>query len=162
MSVKIRMTRAGAKNRPYFKVVIADSRSPRDGRFIERVGSYNPLLPKGHPQRVTLDLERIKHWLSVGATPSDRIQRFLAEAGVMAAPKIYPQTTQDKPKPKTVERMKAKEETRKAAAEAAAAAKAEAESAPATEVEAESAPATEAEAESAPAAEAADEQPAAE
>jgi len=133
MSVKIRMTRAGAKNRPYFKIVVADSRSPRDGRFIERVGSYDPLLSRDNPKRVTLDMERIKHWLSVGATPSDRIQRFLAAAGVMAAPKIHPQTTQDKPKPKTVERMKAKEETRKAAAEAAAAAKAEAESAPAAE-----------------------------
>lgn len=135
MSVKIRMTRAGAKNRPYFKIVVAESRSPRDGRFIERVGSYDPLLSKDNPKRVTLDMERIKHWLSVGATPSDRIQRFLAAAGVGTAPKIYPQTTQDKPKAKTVERMKAKEESRKAAAEAAA--KAEAESAPAAEPAAE-------------------------
>lgn len=131
MSVKIRMSRAGSRNRPYFRVVIAESTSPRDGRFIERVGSYNPLLPKEHPQRVVLDLERIKHWLSVGAKPSDRIQRFLAEAGVMEKPKIYDQPLQTQPKPKTQERMKAKEEKRKAAAEAAAAAKAEAEAAPA-------------------------------
>jgi len=131
MSVKIRMSRAGARNRPFFRVVIAESTSPRDGRFIERVGSYNPLLPKEHPQRVVLNMERIKYWLSKGATPSDRIQRFLHAAGVMEMPKIYPQTTQDKPKAKTVERMKAKDEARKAAEEAAAAAKAEAEAAPA-------------------------------
>ncbi len=130
MSVKIRMSRGGAKNRPYFRVVVAESSSPRDGRFIERVGSYNPLLPKDHPQRVVLDLDRIKHWLSVGATPSDRIARFLGEAGVLPKPKIHAQPIQSQPKPKTVERMKAKEETRKAAEEAAAAAKAEAAAAP--------------------------------
>ncbi len=147
MSVKIRMSRAGARNRPYFRVVIAESTSPRDGRFIERVGSYNPLLPKEHPQRVVLDIERIKYWLSKGATPSDRIQHFLAAAGVMEAPKIYPQTTQDKPKAKTVERMKAKDEARKAAEEAAAAkaevapAETPAEEAPAEEVPAEQTPA---------------------
>ena len=130
MSVKIRMSRGGAKNRPYFRVVVAESSSPRDGRFIERVGSYNPLLPKDHPQRVVLDLDRIKHWLSVGATPSDRIARFLGEAGVLPKPKIHAQPLQSQPKPKTVERMKAKEEARKAAEEAAAAAKAEAAAAP--------------------------------
>ena len=131
MSVKIRMSRAGARNRPYFRIVIAESRSPRDGRFIEKIGTYDPMLPKEHPRRLVLDMERVKHWLSKGATPSDRIQRFLAAAGVMAAPKIYPQTTQDKPKAKTQERMKAKEEARKATEEAAAAAAAAAaESAP--------------------------------
>ena len=131
MSVKIRMSRAGSRNRPFFRVVIAESSSPRDGRFIERVGSYNPLLAKEHPQRIVLNMERIKYWLSKGATPSDRIQRFLHAAGVMEMPKIYPQTTKDKPKAKTVERMKAKDEARKAAEDAAAAAKAETEAAPA-------------------------------
>lgn len=131
MSVKIRMSRAGSRNRPFFRVVIAESSSPRDGRFIERVGSYNPLLAKEHPQRIVLNMERIKYWLSKGATPSDRIQRFLHAAGVMEMPKIYPQTTQDKPKAKTVERTKAKDEARKAAEEAAAAAKAEAAAPPA-------------------------------
>ena len=131
MSVKIRMSRAGARNRPYFRVVIAESSSPRDGRFIERVGSYNPLLPKEHPERLKLDMERIKYWLSKGATPSDRIARFLSVTNVVPAPKIYPQTIQDKPKAKTVERMKAKEEARNAAAEAAAQAAAQPAEAPA-------------------------------
>ena len=73
MALKIRMSRAGTKHRPFFKIVIADSRKARDGAFVERVGSYNPLLPKEHKDRVILNVERIKHWLSHGATPSDRI-----------------------------------------------------------------------------------------
>src|SRR5215212_2778679 len=82
MSLSIRLTRGGAKKRPYYRIVVADSRSPRDGRFIEKLGTYNPLLAKGSPERVKLDAERISHWLSVGAQPSDRVLRFLDAAGI--------------------------------------------------------------------------------
>ena len=82
MATSIRLSRGGSKKRPYYKIVIADKRSPRDGRFIERIGSYNPILAKDDPQRVTLDGERAKHWLSVGAQPTDRVARFLDAAGI--------------------------------------------------------------------------------
>ena len=83
MSLKIRMSRGGAKKRPYYRIVVADSRMPRDGRYIERLGTYDPLLPKDHEGRVTLLEDRIKYWLSVGALPSDRVNRFLDAAGIM-------------------------------------------------------------------------------
>jgi small subunit ribosomal protein S16 len=79
----IRMTRHGTKKRPYFHIVVADSRSPRDGRFIEKVGTYNPLLPREHAQRITLVTERVAHWLKVGAQPSDRVAKFLSQAELM-------------------------------------------------------------------------------
>ena len=82
MATSIRLSRGGSKKRPYYKIVVADSRSPRDGRFIERIGSYNPLLTKDNPERVKLDAERAAHWLSVGAQPSDRVARFLDAAGI--------------------------------------------------------------------------------
>ena len=82
MATSIRLSRGGSKKRPYYKIVVADSRSPRDGRFIERLGSYNPLLAKDNPERVKLDAERAAHWLSVGAQPTDRVARFLDAAGV--------------------------------------------------------------------------------
>lgn len=82
MATSIRLSRGGSKKRPYYKIVVADSRSPRDGRFIERLGSYNPLLAKDNPERVKLDTERAAHWLSVGAQPTDRVARFLDAAGV--------------------------------------------------------------------------------
>ena len=82
MSIAIRLSRGGSKKRPYYKIVVADARSPRDGRFIERLGSYNPLLAKDDEKRVVLDSERAKHWLDVGAQPSDRVARFLDAAGV--------------------------------------------------------------------------------
>jgi len=83
MSLKIRLARAGSKKRPYYHVVIADVRSPRDGRFIEQVGSWNPLLPKDGGERVKLDAERIAHWMANGALPTDRVLRFLDEAGIV-------------------------------------------------------------------------------
>src|ERR671926_1085323 len=86
MSLKIRLTRGGAKKRPYYRIVVADSRSPRDGRFIEKVGTYNPLLAKDSPERVKLDTDRIQHWLSVGAQPTDRVLRFLDAAGIKERP----------------------------------------------------------------------------
>lgn len=82
MATSIRLSRGGSKKRPYYKIVVADSRSPRDGRFIERIGSYNPLLAKDNPERIKLDGERAAHWLSVGAQPSDRVARFLDAAGI--------------------------------------------------------------------------------
>ena len=114
MSLKIRLARGGAKKRPFYRIVIADVRSPRDGRFIERVGTFAPLLPKDHDDRVTLNEERIKHWLSVGARPTDRVLRFLDAAGIM---KREPRNNPKKALPgkKRLER----EEAAKAAAEEA-------------------------------------------
>jgi small subunit ribosomal protein S16 len=124
MSLKIRLSRAGAKKRPYYRIVIADSKSPRDGRYIERVGTYDPLLPKGSTERVKLVEERIKHWLSHGAEPTDRVLRFLDVAGIRKRDaRSNPQKGQ--PGKKRLEREEAKktaaEEKAKAAAEAAAA-----------------------------------------
>jgi small subunit ribosomal protein S16 len=83
MALKIRLARAGAKKRPFYRIVVADVRAPRDGRFIERLGTYNPLLPKDSDERIKLDEERIKHWLAKGALPTDRVNRFLDAAGIM-------------------------------------------------------------------------------
>jgi small subunit ribosomal protein S16 len=82
MSLKIRLARAGTKKRPFYHIVIADSRSPRDGRFIERIGYFNPLLPKEKPERLKLDLDKVKAWLAKGALPTDRVLRFLDAAGI--------------------------------------------------------------------------------
>ena len=103
----IRMTRHGAKKRPFFHIVVADSRSPRDGRFIEKLGTYNPLLPREHEQRITLDKERIAHWLKVGAQPSDRVAKFLAQAELMKPRERREQSKKPLPRAKTQERMKA-------------------------------------------------------
>jgi small subunit ribosomal protein S16 len=158
MALKIRLSRGGAKKRPFYHVVVADSRSPRDGRFIERVGTYNPMVPKDHPERITLKDERIKHWMSVGALPSDRVARFLADAGMGEKPVVREQTKQHMPKAKAQERMQEAEDAAKAPAEEAPAEEAAAE-APAEEAPAEEATA-EAPAEEAPAEEAAAEAPA--
>jgi small subunit ribosomal protein S16 len=103
----IRMTRHGAKKRPFFHIVVADSRSPRDGRFIEKLGTYNPLLPREHAQRITLDKERIAHWLGVGAQPSDRVAKFLAQAEMMKPRERREQTKKSLPRTKAQERLKA-------------------------------------------------------
>jgi small subunit ribosomal protein S16 len=107
MSLKIRLSRAGAKKRPYYHIVVADSRSPRDGRFIEKVGSYNPMLPAEHAERIRLFQERIQHWLSEGAVATDRVARFLGNAGLMAKPAYNEQPKQSAPKKKAQERAKA-------------------------------------------------------
>ena len=117
----IRMTRHGTKKRPYFHIVVADSRSPRDGRFIEKVGTYNPLLPREHAQRITLVTERVAHWLKVGAQPSDRVAKFLSQAELMPPRERRGQTKKNQPRAKAQERMKAE-----AAAAAAPAAEGEA------------------------------------
>jgi len=115
MSLKIRLARAGAKKRPFYRIVIADSRSPRDGRFIEKIGTYNPMLPADSAQRVTFDTERMQHWLKVGAQPTDRIAMFLGKAGLRPAPAQRQQTTKQMPKAKAQERAKAVAEKAKAA-----------------------------------------------
>ena len=189
MATSIRLARGGSKKRPYYKIVVADSRSPRDGKFIERIGSYNPLLAKDNPERIKLDADRAKHWLSVGAQPTDRVARFLDVAGVQErAARNNPnkgvpgQKAKDRAEDraaKLVEAEEAKAAAAAAAAEAAAApvveeapaveevaaeevvAEAAADEAPAAEVTEEAAP--EAVAEEAPVAEVvAEEAPAAE
>jgi small subunit ribosomal protein S16 len=115
------MTRHGAKKRPFYHIVVADSRSPRDGRFIEKVGTYNPMLPKEDAKRVTLIEERIKHWLKNGAQPSERVVRFLHAANLGAKVEHRESPKKSAPKAKAQERLKAAAEAAKAAAEAAAA-----------------------------------------
>ncbi len=122
MAVKIRLARGGTKKRPFYRVVVADERAPRDGRFIEKVGTYNPLLAADNAERVKLDLERIQHWLSKGAQPTDRVLRFLDAAGVLKREaRLNPEKS--KPGKKAQERVEArakkKEEAEKAPAEAA-------------------------------------------
>lgn len=107
MSIKIRLARGGAKKRPFYRIVVADSRSPRDGRFVERIGSYNPMVAQDHADRLKLDTERAKHWLSVGAQPTDRVARFLAKAGLMAERPRPEQTSKNQPRAKAQERAKA-------------------------------------------------------
>lgn len=130
--VKLRLTRGGAKKRPYYHIVAAANTAPRDGRYIERIGSYNPMLARDDENRVKLDLDRAKHWLSVGAEPTDRVARFLDAAGLM---KREPRNNPNKAKPgkKRTERDAAAAEAKAAAAEAAAQAAEDAATAPADE-----------------------------
>ncbi len=104
MGLKIRLARAGAKKRPYYHIVIADSRSPRDGRFLEKVGSYNPMLPAQHEERVRLQGERIQHWVGQGALPTERVAKFLGHAGLAPMPTYREQPVQSAPKKKAQER----------------------------------------------------------
>ena len=147
MATKIRLARGGSKKRPFYRIVIADERAPRDGNFIEKIGNFNPMVPKDHKERVVISKERAEHWLKVGAQPTDRVQRILADLGMMEAPKITEKTKKHLPKTKAQERIKAKEEAALKAEEeakaAAEAAKAEAEK-PAEEPAAEEQPQTEA------------------
>jgi small subunit ribosomal protein S16 len=157
MAVSIRLARGGSKKRPYYRIVVADSRNARDGRFLEKIGTYNPLLAKDSPDRVKLDGDRAKHWLSVGAQPSDRVARFLDAAGIRErAQRNNPNKAEpgEKAKERAEEKagkLAAAEEAKAAAA--AAPAEEEVTEAPAEEVAAE-APAEEAAAEEAPAEEA--------
>ena len=125
MSLKIRLARAGAKKKPFYRIVIADARSPRDGRFIEKVGTYNPMVPQDHAERVVLNVERIKHWLANGAQATDRTARLLSQQGVIAAPARTEQTKQSQPKARAQERLKLAAEAAAKAAEAAEAPAAE-------------------------------------
>ena len=141
MALKIRLARGGAKKRPFYSIVIADVRSPRDGRFIEKVGTYNPLLAKDDPNRVQYKEDRVKHWLSVGAKPTDRVARFLSLNDLV---KWEQGNNPNKAKPgqKALDRLeekRQKEEDAKAAAEEAAAEAAAAQEAPAEEAPSEEA-----------------------
>ena len=156
MAVKIRLARGGSKKRPYYRIVVADIRAPRDGRYIERVGSYNPLLPKDHEDRVKLDIDRIKEWLSKGAKPTDRVARFLDAEGILKRePRNNPQKAIPKKEPEEAPAEEVPSEeapTEEAPAEETPAAEeAPAEEAPTEEAPAEEAPAEEAPAEEAPA-----------
>lgn len=129
MAIKIRLARAGSKKRPYYHVVVADARAPRDGRVIERIGAYNPMLEKGDEKRVVLNVERAEYWIKTGAQPTDRVERFLDAAGLI---KRSARNNPEKGKPgaKALERLEEKKAAEEAAREAAAA---PAEEAPAAE-----------------------------
>ncbi|CRK75750.1 30S ribosomal protein S16 [Nereida ignava] len=132
MAMKIRLARGGSKKRPFYRVVAADSRMARDGRFIEKLGTYNPLLPKDSEERVKLDMERVQYWLGEGAQPTDRVSRFLEAAGVLEK-KERANMKKAVPGKKAQERAEEKAAKAAAAAEAAEAANAPAEEAPAEE-----------------------------
>jgi small subunit ribosomal protein S16 len=161
MALKIRLARGGAKKRPFYRIVVAEASSPRDGRYVERVGTYNPMVPKDHDQRLIINGERITFWLGKGAKPTERVQKMLASAGLMAAPVLRDQPKKSAPGKKRAEREAEAAEAAAAAAEAAAAeaeaaaAEAAAAEAPVEEAAAEDAPAEEAPAAEAPAEEAA-------
>jgi small subunit ribosomal protein S16 len=118
--MKIRLARGGSKKRPFYRIVAADSRMPRDGRFIEKLGTYNPLLPKDSEDRIKMDLDRVKHWLEAGAQPTDRVSRFLEAAGVLEK-KERSNPNKAKPGKKAQERAEEKAAKAAAAAEAASA-----------------------------------------
>ena len=127
MALKIRLARGGAKNKPYYRINVADSRMPRDGRFIERVGSYNPMLPADHEDRIIIKADRIQYWMDKGAKPTDRVAVLLGRAGVTEMPEHRAMTKKNQMKAKAQQRVEEKAEKEREAAEAAAAAAAEAE-----------------------------------
>ncbi|MBV9078522.1 MAG: 30S ribosomal protein S16 [Methylobacteriaceae bacterium] len=118
MSLKIRLARAGAKKRPYYRIVVADSRAPRDGRFIEKIGAYDPMRAKDDPTRVTLETEKVQAWLTKGAQPTDRVLRFLDAAGLM---KRQPRNNPEKAEPGKKAQERAAERAKKAGGDEAAA-----------------------------------------
>ncbi|MEM6901685.1 MAG: 30S ribosomal protein S16 [Pseudomonadota bacterium] len=154
MATKIRLARGGTKKRPFYSIVVADIRAPRDGKFIEKLGTFNPLLADDHDQKLVLNEERAKHWLGTGAKPTERLQKIFSKIGLTEAPEIREQPKKSAPKAKAQERLKEKAEKEAAAKEAAE----EAAAAPAEEAAPEEAPAEEAAAEEAPAEEAAAEE----
>lgn len=140
MALKLRLARGGSKKRPFYSIVVADVRSPRDGRFIEKLGTFNPLLPKDSDQRVVLDTERAQHWIGHGAKPTDKVLRFLDEAGILKREarnnpkKALPgKKAQERIEEKAAKEEEAKEAAKAAEEEAKAAAEAPAEEAPAEE-----------------------------
>ena len=123
MPVRIRLSRGGAKKRPFYRIVVADSRRARDGKFIDQVGTYNPMLPKDSPDRVKIDVDKAKEWMAKGAQPSDRVTLFLSNLGAVEKPVITEKTKKHLPKKKAQERLaaaKEKEEAVKEQAEAPA------------------------------------------
>lgn len=122
MAVRIRLSRGGSKKRPFYRIVAADQRAPRDGRFLEKLGTYNPMLPQDHAERVVVDAEKVQKWMANGAQPTERLAKLFANLGICAKPALKNQPVKSAPKAKALERLKEKEE--KAAAAAAAAAEA--------------------------------------
>lgn len=118
MALRIRLTRRGAKKRPHYRIVVTDSANPRDGRFIQQLGFYNPMVPKDHPERLRFYQDRVQQWLDKGAVPSDRVAKFLAEEGYMKPRGRAEQTKKNQPKAKAQRRMREREEARRAAEEA--------------------------------------------
>ena len=129
MAVRIRLSRGGSKKRPFYRIVVADQRAPRDGRFIEKLGTYNPLLPKDHESRFVVDTQKVSEWLQKGALPTERLQKMFASLGLCAAPTVREQPKKSAPRAKALERLKEKEAKAQAAAEAAASSNSEAEGA---------------------------------
>jgi small subunit ribosomal protein S16 len=140
MALKIRLSRGGSKKRPFYRIVIAEAAAPRDGRYVERVGHYNPMVPKEHENRLSVNSDRVKFWMNKGAQPTDRVHKLLALADILKAPEI-----REQPKKSAVGKKRAERE-----AEAKAAAETEATEAAAEEAQAEAAPAEDAPAEEAP------------
>lgn len=118
MALKIRLARGGAKKRPFYRIVVADARAPRDGRYLEKLGTYDPMLAKDSENRIVLNADRIKHWLSVGALPTDRVARFLGKSNIIPMPVIRETPKKSAPKAKAVARAAEREEKVKAAEEA--------------------------------------------
>ena len=139
MALKIRLARGGAKKRPFYRIVVAEASAPRDGRYVERVGTYNPMVPKDHDQRLNLNGERITYWMSKGAQPTERVQKMLATTGLADAPVIREQPKKSAPGKKRLER-----EAEAAEAAANVSEEAPAEEAPAEEAVAPDVPAEEA------------------
>lgn len=133
MATVVRLSRGGSKKRPFYQIVVADSRTPRDGRFIEKVGTYNPMLPADHPERIRLKEERVRDWLSKGAQPTERVARFLGQMGVMEPYKWRETPKKSAPGKKALERAKEQEEKAAALKAAAEEASGEASAEPAAE-----------------------------
>jgi small subunit ribosomal protein S16 len=121
MALTIRLSRGGAKKRPFYRIVVTDSRTPRDGRFIEKIGHFDPMVAKDNPRRLVMDLDRAKGWIAKGAQPSDRVAKFLGQAGVIPAPKQRDNPKKSQPKAKAQERLKAAADAAAKASEAPAA-----------------------------------------
>ena len=115
MPVRIRLSRGGAKKRPFFRIIIADSRRPRDGKFIDNIGTYNPMLEKNNPERVKINVEKAKKWIEKGAQPSERVKLFLSNLGIGQRPIITEKTKKHLPKKKTLERLEKEKKEEKIA-----------------------------------------------
>ena len=157
MALKIRLSRGGSKKRPFYRIVVAEAAAPRDGRYVERIGHYNPMVAKDNEQRLVVDGERVKHWMGLGAKPTERVQKLLSALSLTA-----PVEMRDQPKKSAPGKKRAEREAEEAAAAEAAAAEAAEAAAAAAEAPAEEAPAEEATAEETPAEEAPAEEVAAE
>ncbi len=167
MALKIRLSRGGSKKRPFYRIVVAEAAAPRDGRYVERIGHYNPMVAKDNDQRLVIDGERVKHWIGLGAKPTERVQKLLSTLSLTAPVEMRDQPKKSAPGKKRAEReaeeaAAAEAAAAEAAEAAAAAAEAPAEEAPAEEAPAEEAPTEEATAEETPAEEAPAEEVAAE